>query len=174
MQMLQDEMRNLRQGKLSALETIYLETKDAVFSLCLSYMRNYLLAEDMMQDTYINVRKYIAHYREDSNPKGWINTIAKNLCLNELKRRKREQPLSEDMQIASNYTLKAKDESGVIQLALTILKQSEAKIVMMHAVGDIPLKEVAELVKKPYATVRWQYRNALDKLKKEMEKRELI
>lgn len=171
--MLKDEMRKLRQGDISALDNVYNSTKQAVFSLCLSYMRNYQLAEDMMQDTYINVRKYIAHYHED-NPKAWIMKIAKNLCLNELKRRKREVSLSEDMQIASDYQLKTKDESGIIKLTIEILKEHEVKIVMMHSVGGVPLKEVAEIIKKPYATVRWQYANAINKLRKEIERRNLV
>ncbi len=172
--MLNQALRSLRQGEISALDIIYQETKKAVFSLCLSYMRNYQLAEDMMQDTYINVRKYIAHYREDSNPKAWIMKIAKNLCLNELKRRKRELPLSDEMQLASDYTLKTRDETGIIKLALELLKENEVKVVMMHSIGGVPLKEIALIVNRPYATVRWQYTNALNKLRKEIEKRELI
>lgn len=172
--MLEQAMQELRRGVSSALETIYNQTKDAVFSLCLSYMKNYQAAEDMMHDTYINVRKYITHYKENGNPKAWIMTIAKNLCLNELKKYKREVPLSEDMQLESDYKLKARDESGIIALTLKILKKHESRIVMMHSVGDIPLKEIASILNKPYATVRWQYANAINKLRKEIEKRELL
>lgn len=172
--MLQNAMRELRRGNIPALDAIYNETKTAVFSLCLSYMRNYQLAEDMMQDTYINVRKYIAYYRDEGSPKAWILKIAKNLCLNEVKRRKREIPITEEMQLASDYTLRTKDESGVIGLALEILKETEAKIVMMHSIGGVPLKEIAEIVNRPYATVRWQYASAINKLRKEIEKRGLV
>ena len=174
--MLEAAMEQLRQGDRSALTTIYAATQKGVFALCYSYLRNYHNAEDMMEETYINVMRYILHYKQGSNPQAWIYTIAKNLCRNELKRRKREVSLPEDAEnlIASDYTLRARDESGIIQLVIKTLRKDESAIVIMHAVGGIPLKEVAKALDKPYATVRWQYSNALGKLKKELQNRELL
>lgn len=174
--MLEAAMERLRQGDRSALQIIYTETKDGVFALCYSYLRRYHLAEDMTEDTYINVLHYILRYKQGTNPKSWIYAIAKNLCLNEIKRRRRETAMPEDAEslIASDYTLRAKDESGVIRLVMQTLKKHESAIVIMHAVGGIPLKDVAKTLGKPYATVRWQYSNALGKLKSEIEKRELL
>ncbi len=119
--MLEQEMLKLRQGNRSALANIYNETKDAVFSLCYSYMRIYALAEDMMQETYMNVIKHIGRYKESGTAKAWITTIARNLCLNELKKRKREVALPDETLLVSDYTVKAHDESGIIELTTKIL-----------------------------------------------------
>ncbi len=174
--MLQEAMERLQQGDRSALELIYTATQKGVFALCYSYMRNYHSAQDMMQDTYINVMKYILHYKKGSNPKAWIYTIAKNLCRNEIKRRSREvaMPKDADALIASDYQLKAHDESGIIRLIHKSLRKDISAIVLMHAVGGITLKDIAKVLGRPYATVRWQYSNALGKLRKAMQERERV
>lgn len=169
-------MKRLQNGDRSALEDIYIATQKGVFALCYSYMRNYHNAQDMSQETYVNVSKYILYYKLGSNPKAWIYKIAKNLCLDEIKRRSREVAMPEDAQtlLASDYQLKAHDESGVIKLIIKTLRADISKIVFMHAVGGIALKEIAKILHRPYATVRWQYSNALGKLKKILQEREEI
>ena len=162
-------MALIKRGSGPALEQLYNQTKKAVFSVCYSYLKNYPLAEDLSQDTYVCVKKYIGHYRDDTKPLAWILTIAKNLCLNEIKKRGREVfvDFSERPDLIPDCTeLKIKDETGIIRLAKKILDGNEFKIVMMHAVGCVRLKEIAELLASPEGTVRWQYNNALKKLKK--------
>ena len=85
--MIEKYMNELRQGDSSALEYIYRQTSKSVFSICYSIMRNYHIAEDMMQDTFLKVRSNVDAYQKGTNAKAWINRIAKNICLNELKRR---------------------------------------------------------------------------------------
>jgi RNA polymerase sigma factor (sigma-70 family) len=172
--MLDEAMERLRTGDRSALEIIYKATQKSVFALCYSYLRNYHNAQDIMQDTYINVMQYILHYKKGTNPKAWIYTIAKNLSLNEIKRRSREAAFTKDMEnyIASDNELVSHDESGMIRLVQSTLRKDISAIILMHAVGGIPLKEIAKILDRPYATVRWQYSNALGKLRKRLKERE--
>lgn len=86
--MINKHLTRLRQGDNSALTDIYNLTKNAVFSICYSYMRNYQTAQDLMQDTYVNIIKHILKFKDGYNGRAWIHTIAKNLCLNELKKEK--------------------------------------------------------------------------------------
>jgi RNA polymerase sigma-70 factor (ECF subfamily) len=138
-------------------------------------MRDYSLAEDMMQDTFLKVKYNINYYKSGTNPKAWINSIAKNVCLNELKRRKREVFVDfnsrEDLNIT--YDMKVHDESGIITLVMKYLNKNESQIVLMHTLGDISLKEIAAILEKPQGTIRWQYNNSLSKLRKIIKREEL-
>lgn len=174
--MLEVFMNKLRQGDISALADIYKITRKAVFSVCYTMMRDYSLAEDMMQDTFLRVNKYIHHYNERDKARAWILKIAKNVCLNELKKRKREVYTGYTSIDAFNKDtddLTAYDESGIISAVNKHLNENESKIVLMHTIGDISLKEIAQLLEKPSGTVRWQYNNALNKLRKILKKEEL-
>lgn len=169
-------MKKLRQGDISALADVYKETSRAVFSVCYTMLHDYSLAEDIMQDTFLRVNKYINYYKEQDKPKAWILRIAKNLCINEIKKRKREVYTDWQMDVYKHPTtdIKISDESGIIQSVKKYLDENESAIVLMHTIGDISLKDIAELLEKPSGTVRWQYNNALKKLRRNIKKEELI
>ena len=65
--------------------------KDKVYCLCLGFAGNAADARDMAQDTYA---KALAHYSQDrpENPQAWILRIARNTCLDLMRRRKVRGP----------------------------------------------------------------------------------
>lgn len=164
-------LKKLRQGDNSALTDIYNITKNTVFSICYSYMRDYQTAQDMMQDTYVNIMRYILYYKDGTSGKAWINVIAKNLCLNELKKRKREvlTDFNEREDLGGQYDEHIPDESGIFKLAKKVLNDNELKIVLMHTIGGLKFREIAKVLEHPQGTVRWQYNNALKKLKNNLK-----
>lgn len=173
--MLEGYMLRLKQGDSSALADIYKNTRKAVFAVCYTMVRDYSLAQDMMQDTYLRVDKYINRYKEQYKAKAWILRIARNLCLNEINRRKREIASPSAIDKRQKYEeLKAYDESGIIAQVVKNLNQNESKIVLMHTLGDISLKEIAQLTGRPSATIRWQYNNALKKLRKRIRQEDVL
>jgi RNA polymerase sigma-70 factor (ECF subfamily) len=173
--MLDKCLKRLRQGDSSALTEIYNMTKNSVFSICYSYMHDYQTAQDMMQDTYVNIMRYVLYYKDGRNGKAWINVIAKNLCLNELKKRKRVvlTDFNEREDLGGSYENMISDESGIIKLAKEVLNDNELKIVLMHTIGGLKFWEIARILEHPQGTVRWQYNNALKKLRQNLKTGEL-
>ncbi len=167
--MLDEYMVQLRDGDIDALDHIYEETKNLVFSICLSYMQDYMLAEDMMQDTYIRVRKYIEKYKPNSNAKSWISKIAKNTCLNEIKKRKRISLVS-DVYDMDNISEERKEETPLLDIALKILKPKELLILLSHIMDNKKLVDIAKDLNIPEGTVRWKYNNSLSKIRKYLER----
>ncbi len=173
--MLEGLMQRLRQGDNSALDRIYLETKNSVYAICYSYTKNPADAQDLMQDTYVNIMRYILHYNPGSNPKAWILQIAKNLCINFYKKRKREISIdiSHAYQLADSRGVVASDESGIIKLASKILDKKELRIVLLYTIADMTHAEISKVLKINSSTVRWKYRNALNKLRKQVKKEDI-
>ena len=71
--------------------------KDRIFCLCLGFIGNAADARDLTQDTFA---KALAHYGQDKpeHVQAWIMRIARNICLDQLRRRKvrgPQQPVSE-------------------------------------------------------------------------------
>ncbi|MFC1760504.1 RNA polymerase sigma factor [Planctomycetota bacterium] len=52
---------------------------------------------------------------------------------------------------------------------LAALPRGKREIVVLRIWGQMPLREIAELVKKPVSTVHWAYCDALATLRKQME-----
>ncbi|HPD01766.1 MAG TPA: RNA polymerase sigma factor [Clostridia bacterium] len=165
-------MIRFRAGDESAFEVIYNETQRGLFSFVLSICKNYHTAEDMLQNTYIKMRAGIAGYEPGSNALAWLFTIAKNLTLNELQKRKKEVYTDFDLGSLENEK-KFEGEpvsSPLLDIIMDNLSPSEAQIVLLHLVSGYKHREIADMTKKPLGTVLWSYRNAVGKLKKIIEK----
>ena len=163
----------LMHGDEDAFEKIYKETKRGVFSFVYSICNDYYTAEEMMQDTYIRIRSAINTYKPGGNALAWMFTIAKNLTLNEIAKRKKEVPTDlEDPSLgpAMTYTMPEEEDQTLVNLVKKVLNEEEQQIVMLHVISGFKHKEIAEMMKKPLGTVLWAYNNALKKLKKAYEK----
>lgn len=73
-------------GDQAALSELYLQTKNAVYSFALSMLRELHAAEDVMQETFLQVWKSAPTYvPRGKSPLPWILGIAKNLSLARLR-----------------------------------------------------------------------------------------
>ena len=169
---LKKKMLLLQGGDINALADIYEETKKGVFSFVLPILRDYDKAEDIMQQTYVQLYEKIDQYDKSKNPLNWILTIAKNLALNEINKDSRE--ISTDFMEAVNgdrvFTFDSSEyDTPTIDLANKILTPSELQIVMLFVIGEYKHREIAKILDMPLGTVTWKYSNAISKLKKALE-----
>ena len=66
---------------------------------------------------------------------------------------------------------KAFDESGVVGIAKRVLNEKEFRVVILHAVNGLKFKDIANITGGLESSVRWQYNNALKKIKNAYEGR---
>jgi len=164
-------MLALQKGDEQAFEKIYKETSKGLFAFLLNYCKDYQLAEDMMQNSYIKLRTTISMYKAGSNAFAWLYTIAKNTTINEINRRKKEMPIDMEngSEVFGSYTYEYED-TPVMRLMVKVLNEFEQQVVTLHVVSGFKHREIAEMIDKPLGTVLWAYNNAIAKLKKAMEK----
>ncbi|ADV43577.1 RNA polymerase sigma factor [Bacteroides helcogenes] len=67
-------------------EDIYKRYWNKIFRLCMGYVNDYALAQDMAQETFIKVWQCLPSFRHESNIDTWIFRIATNRCLRQLER----------------------------------------------------------------------------------------
>src|SRR5574344_1681840 len=167
---LEKAMVALQGGDGNALADVYTLTSKGVFTFVLPILRDYQLAEDVMQDTYVACYDNIKSYKLGTNARNWLLTIAKNAALSQLKKRNREVSFdfSEDFHPDGVYYLGDVD-SPTITLANKVLAEDELNSVMMYDTGEISSKEIAEFLHMPLGTVTGKYNNALKKMRKALE-----
>jgi RNA polymerase sigma-70 factor (ECF subfamily) len=160
----------LRQGDSNALAEIYEITSRGVFTFVLPILHDYQLAEDVMQQTFVTAYENIQSYQPGTNARNWLLTIAKNMALTEIKKRKREvsYDFDQDNHPDGVYFL-GNIDSPTIALANKVLAEDEFNIVIMYAVGEYKHREIAEFLHMPLGTVTWKYNNALKKMRKALE-----
>lgn len=170
-------LTRIRQGESSALAPLYEETAKPLYTLCYTYTHNRRDSEDALSETYLTVVRNIEKYR-GKNGFNWLYTIAKNICLNMIRKNVRTVSVDyDDEETVNTLGLKTKnappiyDESGIIALSERILNEKEFRIVILHAVNEVKFKDIAKIVGGLESTVRWQYNNAIKKVKNGYERR---
>jgi RNA polymerase sigma-70 factor (ECF subfamily) len=140
----------LREGDSNALAEIYEITSRGVFTFVLPILHDYQLAEDVMQQTFVTAYENIQSYQPGTNARNWLLTIAKNMALTEIKKRKREvsYDFDQDNHPDGVYFL-GNIDSPTIALANKVLAEDEFNIVIMYAVGEYKHREIAEFLHMP-------------------------
>ncbi|MEO7425578.1 MAG: sigma-70 family RNA polymerase sigma factor [Fibrobacteria bacterium] len=81
--------KNADQG----LEVVYRNYRDMIFRICSRYCKERAEAEDLTQETFLQVEKGLAKFRGDAELETWIYRICTNCCLAYLRTRQRRKDL---------------------------------------------------------------------------------
>lgn len=82
-------MLRVKQGDMVAFEELVEKYKQPVINLVYRTLRDASEAEDLAQSVFVQVFKSAQRYRVSAKFSTWLYTIARNLCLNEIRRRSR-------------------------------------------------------------------------------------
>lgn len=170
-ELLERNLRRVARGHTDAIGEIYELTKSAVYGYVLSILKNAQDAEDILQETYVKVCLNAESYHAQGKPLAWIFTIARNLALMKLRGQTRitDIPDFEWEQIAAGSPEFRSEDKIVLSAALSKISEEESRIVILHAVGGMKHREIAEWFDMPLATVLSKYHRAIKKLQKILE-----
>jgi RNA polymerase sigma-70 factor (ECF subfamily) len=82
-------MLRVKQGESGAFAELVDKYKQPVMNLAYRMLRDITEAEDLAQNVFVQVHKSAHRYEVASKFSTWLFTIARNLCLNEIRRRSR-------------------------------------------------------------------------------------
>jgi RNA polymerase sigma-70 factor, ECF subfamily len=89
-------MLRVKQGDTAAFEELVEKYKQPVMNLLYRNLRDATEAEDLAQNVFVQVYKFADRYRVEAKFSTWLFTIARNLSLNEIRRRSRHPAESLD------------------------------------------------------------------------------
>lgn len=158
-------MTDVSKGDNDAFARLYEETRKGVFAFAYSYLRSAADAEDVTQEVFLAVKRKAYLYKPGTDVRAWIFQIAKNLSLDELRKRKRRGGSLEDVKREPA----AEPRLPALDLMTRVLDETEREIVLLHAVWNYKHREIAEMKGLPLGTVTWKYKAATEKLKKDWE-----
>lgn len=164
---LEECILKIAQSNKSTLALLYEETKNGVYSFVLSYLKNPSDAEDILQETYIKIWFAAGTYQPKGNPMAWILTIAKNLSLMRLRKKKTDINCSEEewMNFYPDSSFASSDDKMILEAAFSCLSDEERNIITLHAVSGLKHREIADLLALPLSTVLSKYHRAKKKMR---------
>ncbi len=82
-------MLRVKQGDMEAFEELVEKHKQPIVNFVGRTLQDATEAEDLAQNVFVQVFKSAGRYRVSAKFSTWLFTIARNLCLNEIRRRSR-------------------------------------------------------------------------------------
>jgi len=135
-----------------------LACRDRVFCLCLGFAGNAADARDLAQETFV---KALAHFDDDrpANPQAWILRIARNTCLDLLRRRKvrgPQVPVSEWNAVddITPESIAGRDEEiAIVRRAIDGLPVLLRDVLLLREYAELSYDEIGQALNLPLGTV---------------------
>lgn len=177
-------MMRFQAGDRAAFGSLVRRHKTALYNFNLRLVRSGSAAEDLVQDVFVKIVQNAADFKHESKFSTWAYTIARNLCIDHLRKMAFRQHASLDQaprDDASGPTLldrtadahpTASVERSVIgqELGQKIARGVEAlpteqrEVFLLREVANLPFKEIATVIGVPENTVKSRMRYALERL----------
>jgi len=138
-----------------------------VFAYAMSKTGDRHDAEDIMQDTFVQIYKYAGRYRAQGKPMAWIVTIAQNLIKRQRVLKSRHMSLDGD--IGRNEEESPTGEvirNEWLRWIMNTLNEAEREVVVLHLVSGLRHREIAQLQGEPLSTILSRYSRAIKKLQR--------
>lgn len=161
-------MKNIQAGDEDSFTVFYAETHKGVFSFIYTFVKNWHTAEDLLQETYIKVKLNADKYAIGTNVIAWLFQIAKNICLDYLKRPSTQETL-ELNEFSAETHYEYENRLYVHDLLNKNLSTTDRQIVLLHILHGYKNREIAEILNLPLGTVLWKYNRAMKELKNKIK-----
>ncbi|MEM8816789.1 MAG: sigma-70 family RNA polymerase sigma factor [Pseudomonadota bacterium] len=166
-------IRRAADGDARAHEILYRAFATPVYSLCLRFTRVPAHAEDLVQETFIEVMRSVAGFRGEAAIGSWIRRIAVSKALMFLRSAwtSRGQSLAEGWEdstpgdIASHGVSRHPDDAMDLDTALANLPDVSRAVIWLHDVEGFTHKEIAEMMGKTESFSKSQLSRAYQRLR---------
>jgi len=170
-------IKRAARGDVRAHEILYRAFASPVYSLCLRFTRVPAHAEDLVQETFIEVMRSIKQFRGEAAIGSWIRRIAVTKALMFLRSAwtARSQSLAEDWDdmtpgdAASHGISRHPDDALDLDAALANLPTVSRVVVWLHDVEGFTHKEIAAAMGKTESFSKSQLSRAYQRLRPMLE-----
>ncbi len=122
-------------------------------------------AEDILQDTLVEIYQDARFYRPRTNPRAWVLTVTRHTALDVVRKRTRHATAPLDTAEALPTPPDAHEEFSALWDLLAVLSPEERELVVLRLYHGLSHGEIAETLRISTAAAQKRYRRAIDKLR---------
>ncbi|MFT3842856.1 MAG: sigma-70 family RNA polymerase sigma factor [Myxococcaceae bacterium] len=171
-----DEVRRARRGDQNAFAALVRQVQRPVYGLCLRLLRTEGEAQEVAQETFLRAYQNLERYDLERPFDLWVLAIARNLCLDLLRRRSRVQTedVEEHAQVLPSGDPNAEDkaiekqERKSLEEAMGMLSAEDREVLALYYVQKRTTKEIAEVIGVAPGTIMARLFRAREKLRNRM------
>ena len=161
-------VRRAQRGDMVSFEELLLRHRDKIYARAFSMMRNEEEAVDLSQEAWVKGWQRLKQFQGESSFVTWMTRIVINLCLDQLRKQKRQRAesiehLDEELggverqmpTVTINPTegLERSELRARIDRALNLLSHEHRTVLILHEFEDLEYKEIAKRMECSIGTV---------------------
>ena len=158
-----DLVRAYRAGDVRAFEELHRRYVASIYRLVRRKLGDALLAEDIAQETFMKALRMMDRVDESFNFGGWVHTVARNLCYDELRRRQRDLRADgpteeEDAEMMANLPSTARAFDPVLQQESNETRRqvwhvAQRLVLTLRELQDMSYRQIARTLKMSESAV---------------------
>ncbi len=179
-------MMRFQSGDRTAFGSLVTKHKKPIFNFVLRLVRSPSAAEDLVQDVFVKVVQSAVDFKHESKFSTWAYTIARNICIDHLRKMALRQHPSLDQPrgdagggegptlldrtadtrpgAAVERTVIGAELGQRIARCVEALPQEQREVFLLREIADLPFKDIAGITGVPENTVKSRMRYALERL----------
>lgn len=174
-------IKKCKEGDISSFELLIESYQQKVYNIALRMLGSQEDASDVAQEVFIKIYKSISNFKEESSLSTWIYRIATNVCLDELRKRKKAKFVSidtpvqledgevsmqmEDQGLQPDELVTQKELKEEVQKAISSLKDDHKIVIILRDINGYSYEEIADILGCTLGTVKSRINRARNSLK---------
>ena len=185
-------MMRFQAGDKSAFAVLVRRHKTALYNFILRLVRSTSAAEDLAQDVFVKIVQSAADFKHESRFSTWAYAIARNICIDHLRKMAFRQHASLDQaqgeaqdgptlldRTMDHHPTAAVERTAIgnevgkrIVRCVEALPEEQREVFLLREVANLQFKDIAEITKVPENTVKSRMRYALERLQEALSEYE--
>ena len=151
--------RKAQKGDREAFEAILTKFQKPIFSFIYHFFQDRALCEDLTQETFLRAYRFIGSFRPKEKFSTWLFSIAKNLCIDELRRLQRGATVPMDLvdpeSLVSNgtgyenplSTTIAVQDGEILRKVISRLPEKYRSCIILFYFNELSYEEISKVMK---------------------------
>ena len=178
-------IRKILSGDDAAFNALVQKHQKGIHALAWRKVGDFHIAEEITQDTFLQVYKNLAQLRNPKQFSGWMYVIANRLCLKWLQKNIKNKSVMQSLEDTpveeieeSSYTHYVSEQRltestehrhELVKKLLAKLPESERTVVTLHYLGEMTAKEIGKLLGVSVNTIKSRLRRGRERLQEQQE-----
>lgn len=164
-------------NKSELLEQLVDQLGSNIKRLIYTYVKDWSIAEDLTQETFITCYKKMAEFREDSSYKNWLYKIAINKSKDFLRSKWYRRVIPSDFGFenfkevnkSAEEELVVAEEDYALSSQVLLLPKKYREIIILYYYEELKIREIEALTGINQETIKTRLRRAKQRLREQME-----
>ncbi len=149
-------IRRIRAGDADAAEELVRSYYPQIQRFCRWQCGDSNLAEDLTQEAFLKAFRSLDQYRKHGHFKAWLYSVAKSVCIDELRRERGEYLIDYDVcEFGEDYAgIKQVEDADEIRRLLSELPDEQKEALILRYMDGFSYREIGDILGIPYRTAQ--------------------